>query len=222
MTTGQDLVNWMIARLGKFAYSNDRPQKLSPDTSGESDCSGTVWAAHHACGVNLADIDMSYEMAHSGFLIASGKTWEDFAAVIPRLAPGDIIAMSIRGGYNGGKDYNHVELWTGTGFIGHGGPGKGPTLNNPQALIAMSAFWTIRRHIITPPTPTSESENEMIKILVTGREEQYLLTADGRLLHLQTLPESALSTRIATKTLTLKPTEFRTLQALTNRIRSTK
>ena len=177
----EGLVNWMRARAGQFSYSNDRPAKLTPDTSGKSDCSGTIWADYAAHGINLADIDMSYEMATGGVHVASGTTVAQFRAIAHKLQPGDIVCMALTTGYRAGAEINHVEQSTGPGLLswGHGGyPAMGPNLNNLTAshLLPKATRWTVRRYIIPETTadtsaaaPLTESENDMLIIKSPNR-----------------------------------------------------
>ena len=176
----EGLVNWMRARAGRFSYSNDRPAKLTPDTSGKSDCSGTIWADYAAHGIDLADIDMSYELATGGVHVASGTTVEEFRAITPLLLPGDVICMALTTGYRAGAEINHVEQSTGPGLLswGHGGyPAMGPNLNNLTAshLLPKATRWTVRRYIIPETTAAAsaatsiESENDMLIIKSPNR-----------------------------------------------------
>lgn len=167
-------IAWMEARRGKFAYSNSRPAKLNPDSSGKSDCSGVIFADYTALGYEMADIDMSYELSANGTHIASGNTVAQFRAIMHLLRPGDVIGMARRSGHGGGTAINHVEASAGPGLHswGHGGyPAMGPNLNNLTVsyLLPDAVWWTARRYITTQPTPTEnptiEQEEEPMFII---------------------------------------------------------
>lgn len=181
------VIAWMSARRGKFRYSNNRPQKLNPDASGESDCSGTIYADYTALGYQMADIDMSYELAAGGRHIASGNTVAQFRAIAHLLRPGDVIGMARRSGYGRGSAINHVELSDGPGITswGHGGyPATGPNHNNLTVswLLPDAAWWTVRRYITTQPTetetPTIEQEEEPM-FIVKSPNRPHALVAPG-------------------------------------------
>ena len=164
-TQEQALLAWMKHREGSLAYSNDRPDKLYPDSSGRSDCSGVIWAAYAAIGVRLQAIDMSYEMATAGTPIASGATIAQFRAIAHLLRPGDIVAMALKSGYGSGTRINHVELSTGPGLRswGHGGyPHKyGPVLTDiTDAYTLGDATWRTVRRILTPTPDTKPAESD--------------------------------------------------------------
>ena len=178
-TQEQALLAWMERREASLAYSNDRPDKLYPDSSGKSDCSGVIWAAYAAIGVRLQAVDMSYEMAAAGTPIASGATITQFRAIAHLLRPGDIVAMALKSGYGSGTRINHVEMSTGPLLTswGHGGyPHKyGPVLTDITDAYTLgdATWWTVRRILdLTPdtqPTPTESEPPEMTIIKSPNR-----------------------------------------------------
>ncbi|WP_311777851.1 hypothetical protein [Trueperella abortisuis] len=173
MPTDQDLIAYMAARKGRFSYANTRPAKLYPDRGGFTDCSGIIAAAYRdVAGIDVGD--MSYRQATAGRRVASGRTVQDFRAIMGMLRPGDIVAMSIKTGYRGGEAINHVEMFDrvegGVPYSwGHGGyPPMGPTRQTITAswLLGNAAFWEVRRVLPDQPTtttaatPTTETETE--------------------------------------------------------------
>lgn len=175
MPTGQDLINYMAARRGRFSYANTRPAKLYPDRGGFTDCSGIIAAAYRdVAGIDVGD--MSYRQATAGRHVASGRTVADFRAIMGTLRPGDIVAMSIKTGYRGGQAINHVEMFDrvegGVPYSwGHGGyPPMGPTRQNITAswLLGNAAFWEVRRVLPDQPTTTTTTTNEIEE---EGKEE---------------------------------------------------
>lgn len=172
MPTDQDLIAYMAARRGRFSYANTRPAKLYPDRGGFTDCSGIIAAAYRdVAGIDVGD--MSYRQATAGRHVASGRTVQDFRAIMGTLRTGDIVAMSIKDGYRGGEAINHVEMFDrvegGVPYSwGHGGyPPMGPTRQTITAswLLGNAAFWEVRRVLPDQPTttaatPTTETETE--------------------------------------------------------------
>lgn len=162
MPKGQDLINYMAARKGRFSYANTRPAKLYPDRGGFTDCSGIIAAAYReVAGIDVGD--MSYRQATTGRRVASGRSVQDFRAIMHTLKPGDIVAMSIKTGYRGGEAINHVEMFDrvegGVPYSwGHGGyPPMGPTRQAVTAswLLGNAAFWEVRRVLPDQPTTTT-------------------------------------------------------------------
>lgn len=184
MTTAADLkrsalIAWMEARQGRFRYSNARPQKLNPDSSGETDCSGSIWRDYKDNGIDLADIDMSYELATAGVEVASGSTVAQFVAVKAKLKKADVVAMALKSGYKNGTQINHVELYDRDLYSwGHGGyPAMGPnrTLITKSWLLGDAAFWTVRRVI-----PDTATEAQEITTITNQGVEMFVIFQHGK------------------------------------------
>lgn len=177
----ENLMNWMAARNRAFAYSNDKPGKLSPDSTRYSDCSGTIYSAYAAQGIRIGT--MSYEQAENGRRIAQGTTPTQFAQISGYLRQGDIVAMALRHGIGSGSRINHVEMYAGDGNSwGHGGmPGeaRGPNLHSVYGrwLLQDAAFWVVQRMVEDEPTtnPQDDEENE----LNSEEKRQLAETADS-------------------------------------------
>lgn len=165
-STRENLVGWMAARKGRFRYANTKPGKLDPDSTGYSDCSGTIYAAYKAVA-NTVIGTMSYEQAATGQEIASGTNVTQFKAALSKMLPGDVIAMDLKYSAYTGR-VNHVEMYSGTGSMswGHGGPGYGPTYHDLLVswLIPSAKTWTVRRFI--PVT-----SDEITTVTLTDLEE---------------------------------------------------
>ena len=177
-------IEWMKARQGKFRYSNNRPQKLDPDASGESDCSGTIYADFTSLGYQMADTDMSYELAAGGRHVASGATVAEFRAIAHLLERADVIGMARRSGYGGGTAINHVEMSDGPGIHswGHGGyPAMGPNHNNLTAsyLLPDAAWWTVRRYILPPTHTETDPQKEEPMFIIKSPNRPHALIAPG-------------------------------------------
>ena len=162
MPIEQDLLRWMEARRGRFAYGNSWAGKFTPDTSGYTDCSGVLRTAYLDCyGIDIGK--MSYDIARNGREIASGTTPAGLAdALATKARTGDIIAYAMRSGLHNGTAINHVDM-VATGGLAwdHGGPGTGPRLLNPVTnrwLGPDAARWTIRR-FIQPDKPTEKKKD---------------------------------------------------------------
>ena len=159
----ENLMNWMAERSGAFDYRNDKPGKLSPDSTRYSDCSGTIYSAYASQGIRIGT--MSYEQAENGRRIATGTTPTQFAQISGYLRPGDIVAMALRHGVGSGSRINHVEMYAGDGNSwGHGGmPGeaRGPNLHSIYGrwLLQDAAFWVVQRIVEDEPTPIEEEED---------------------------------------------------------------
>lgn len=181
MGVRENLMNWMAARARAFAYSNDKPGKLNPDSTRYSDCSGTIYSAYAAQGIRIGT--MSYEQANNGRRIASGTTPTQFAQISGYLRQGDIVAMALRHGVGSGSRINHVEMYAGDGRSwGHGGmPGEayGPNLHSIYGrwLLQDAAFWVVQRIVEDDPTtnPQDDEENE----LNSEEKRQLAETADA-------------------------------------------
>ena len=181
MGVRENLVNWMAARHRAFAYSNDKPGKLSPDATRYSDCSGTIYSAYASQGIRIGT--MSYEQAENGRRIAQGTTPTQFAQISGYLRQGDIVAMALRHGVGSGSRINHVEMYAGDGNSwGHGGmPGeaRGPNLHSIYGrwLLQDAAFWVVQRIVEDEPTtnPQEYEENE----LNSEEKRQLAETADS-------------------------------------------
>ena len=177
----ENLMNWMAERSRAFAYRNDKPGKLSPDTTRYSDCSGTIYSAYASQGIRIGT--MSYEQAENGRRIATGTTPTQFAQISGYLRPGDIVAMALRHGVGSGSRINHVEMYAGDGNSwGHGGmPGeaRGPNLHSIYGrwLLQDAAFWVVQRIVEDEPAinPQDDEENE----LNSEEKRQLAETADS-------------------------------------------
>lgn len=167
MGVRENLMNWMAARSRAFAYRNDKPGKLDPDSTRYSDCSGSIYAAYAAQGIRIGT--MSYEQAENGRRIATGTTPTQFAQISGYLRQGDIVAMALRHGVGSGSRINHVEMYAGDGNSwGHGGmPGeaRGPNLHSIYGrwLLQDAAFWVVQRIVEDEPSdnPQDDEENEL-------------------------------------------------------------
>lgn len=153
------LLAWMKSRERKLRYANDRPAKLNPDSSGFSDCSGTIHAAYKTIGITIGD--MSYVQAKQGIEISRGNTVAQFRGIQGSLRAGDIVAMALRAGLGGGTKINHVEMYAGNGYSWGHGSGMGPQYHDVGInwLLGNAAFWTVRRIIGSDLDPQAHNEN---------------------------------------------------------------
>ena len=163
------VVNWMKARIGKFTYGNSKPGKLTPDVTGFSDCSGTIYADYKSIGITLGI--MSYDQANNGTEVGSGTTLAQFKALLPKMKAGDLIAMDLKYSAYTGR-VNHVEMYSGVGSMsyGHGGPGRGPNYHDLLIwwLIPSAVSWTVRRVI-------QDDEAEEVQTIIDERDEYEML-----------------------------------------------
>lgn len=95
--------------LGKFDYSQEYPGRLTPLTSGYTDCSASIYAAYNqAAGILLPTTGTPQIYGGSEIATATAGNLLDTSS----LLPGDIIGYST----NGGEGYVHVVLYTGGGI----------------------------------------------------------------------------------------------------------
>lgn len=137
----QQLAQWMIDHDRRYAYSQG-PGRLSPDTSGYTDCSGCVWYAYQqVCGLEIGTWTGT-QLEH-GRLIAEGSG----DAPIDQLLPGDLCLVAWSG--YGVNAVGHVEMYIGNNQLsGHGGPGSGPYVKeDAAAYLRRPTYWNLRRYV---------------------------------------------------------------------------
>jgi len=138
----QAVIDWGMARLGKYAYTNG-PARTDPERTLATDCSGFVKAAYgYMTGIKLGQI--TSQQYTQGRRISSSKN-VDFAL----LRPGDLIYFKwANPAWQSPKATDHVEMYTGNGnTIGHPGPGKGPRTSTLQPQINNALRIWVQRHI---------------------------------------------------------------------------
>lgn len=137
---GQGVVNWMVAHVGQFAYSQGAG-RLTPLTSGYSDCSALAYFAYRqVTGLNIG----TYTVAQytKGNLVTQGSKTINLAL----LQPGDLIFFDWPN--KGRTTVDHVEIYKGGDeMIGHGGPGKGPTIKSVTSRVSYAEKYFVRRHV---------------------------------------------------------------------------
>ena len=132
---------WMLDHLDAFAYSQGAG-RLSPETSGYTDCSGLCWYVYHIItGVNTGT--WTGDMLNYGEKVAEGKG----GLPLDQMQVGDLVLMMHRS-YN--PTYDHVEMYIGNDQLcGHGGPDPGPDVKEGSASEYMKTqyYWMVRRYI---------------------------------------------------------------------------
>lgn len=146
MATGQDVVNAARSVAGKWRYSNDKNERLDPEQSSATDCSGLVrWAYQKAAGIIVGS--WTGDESSAGWEIARGH----YPSEIPwdQMQPGDLILMtaSYWEQWDFAKYLCHIEIYCGEGrMIGHPS-GYGPKEKDAKAW--MEAYgcitWMVRR-----------------------------------------------------------------------------
>lgn len=155
---GEKALAWMLARQGKYGYTNRDPDRDHPEQTGLTDCSGVIRAAYLATsGINPGKL--SFNQADNGQLVQRGYSW---TARDPQMwEPGDVIAMDLAGGWD---RIEHVEMYAGLidgvpSMIGHGGtPYYGPNvrpLSDPWFTRNIVAWKVVRFGTEQPPTPAT-------------------------------------------------------------------
>lgn len=138
---GAKALQWMQQRINKFAYAQ-APGRLNPDSSGFTDCSGSIYRAYMDTSGTMVGT-WTGDQYFRGYSVIERGRGAMSAAQKALCKPGDIIVMSWGGGY---PHTDHVEMYVDSGHtIGHGGPGKGPHINN-ISMLSGTAWWTVRRH----------------------------------------------------------------------------
>ena len=142
--TGTDAQNKLVefakSCLGKFQYSQGAG-RLSPETSGYTDCSGFVWYCYQkVCGIEIGT--WTGAQAEKGTQIATGSGGNLPEA---KMQLADLVIF----GY--GSNTTHVEMYIGSNqLIGHGS-GQGPKLKaNANAYCAGNYNWNrwqVRRYV---------------------------------------------------------------------------
>ena len=138
---GAKALQWMLARQMKFTY-RQAPGRLNPDSSGFADCSSTIYRAYmDTSGINPGT--WTGDQYFRGSAVIERGRGNMSAAQKALCKPGDVIVMSWGGGY---PHTDHVEMFMDSGHtIGHGGPGRGPHINN-IGMLSGTSWWTVRRH----------------------------------------------------------------------------
>lgn len=158
MASGSDIVALARSKAGQWRYSNDTWERMNPEQSGATDCSGFArWLYLTGAGIDIGT--WTGDESKAGREIARGQ----YPSQIPwdSIQPGDLILMTAK--YPGNYDFNaylcHIEIYCGGGtMIGHPG-GYGPQEKRAQAW--MEAYgcttWMVRRvldgdngHVPTP------------------------------------------------------------------------
>lgn len=133
------VVKWLTDRVGRFIYGQNA-KRLDPDRTGSSDCSGVAWAAYNSIGVNINPGSTRTQVT-KGVRVKSGSgPFRDTSGMFA----GDLVFYAL----GGGTRVTHVEVYMGDGrVIGHGGPGKGPTIKNVSTSFNSCTYHEVRRHL---------------------------------------------------------------------------
>lgn len=133
------LVQWMVDRTGRYAYSQG-PSRLSPETNMYTDCSGLVYS----CYMSVMGKDIGTwtgNQWNQGTKVTEGYGTIDESL----LQPGDLVFFTWPGGSV--SNYDHVEMYKGSGdTIGHGGPMNGPVVKSLATNVAGAYHVMVRRH----------------------------------------------------------------------------
>ena len=142
--TGANVVAWVQARLGKFAYS-EMGDRLHPDQTGHTDCSGLWYCAY----ISVANVDVGTwtgAMAQKGTRVAFSDT-QTIAQAIALVKAGDLLLLAWS---SRNPNYDHVQGFTTDGnsdTLSHGGPGNGPVHVDGSQSMRVAVMWEIRRYV---------------------------------------------------------------------------
>lgn len=136
------LVAWMVAHIDAFAYSQGAG-RLSPLTSGYTDCSGLTWFAYKTItGLEIGTWTGAQQ--NYGTVIQNGVAGQ--SPTEANMVIGDLLFYSWSGP---NSNYDHVDMYTGPNqVLGHGGPGSGPTYKTMNTRAAAAYEWRVRRYIV--------------------------------------------------------------------------
>lgn len=146
-------VDWMLGHKGQFSYSQNSG-RLTPLSSGYTDCSGCVWAAFfYGAGVELKT-STGVLAQYTGTQVDVGElVWEGSSVnEIPwdLLTKGDLVLQSINESWVTGGYGAHIELYTGENQTTIGHPsGMGPTTRSGASVDVFGGRankWVIRRY----------------------------------------------------------------------------
>lgn len=130
--------------IGKFAYYQISPQRLHPDESGITDCSGFCWWLYmKCCNIDIGPGGTSEIYGSgTGWVVASGNGAFDAA---DQVREGDLVVCRW---YSGG---GHIEYCTGGDggweSIGARGPDGHPEPNVGSLSMFGSCAWELRRYV---------------------------------------------------------------------------
>lgn len=145
MATGQDIVNWCAANAGKFPYSQTG-DRLHPETSGITDCSGLAAAAYRiVAGLDIGTYTDN-EINTGSAVFGTDENSVNRAQSL--LQPGDLVFYQWRG-HDGGPYWDHVEVYAGSGQLWSqsGDPLYGPKLVNFADEWGQANLIAARRYI---------------------------------------------------------------------------
>lgn len=144
-TKGAKALQWMMSRIGKFAY-RQAPGRLDPDRTGFGDCSSTVYRAYKDTSGTFVGTWTGDQYFRGRDVMGRGGGAMT-AAQRALLRPGDLIVMAWRSTGSYYPETDHVEMVVDSNrLIGHGGnPYYGPVITSIDRL-AGTRWWTVRRY----------------------------------------------------------------------------
>lgn len=144
-TKGAKALQWMMSRIGKFAY-RQAPGRLDPDRTGFGDCSSTVYRAYKDTSGTFVGTWTGDQYFRGRDVMGRGGGAMT-AAQRAMLRPGDLIVMAWRSTGSYYPETDHVEMVVDSNrLIGHGGnPYYGPVITSIDRL-AGTRWWTVRRY----------------------------------------------------------------------------
>ena len=145
MSKGDELIGVARSKIGQWYYTNDPWERMHPEESGGTDCSGFVRWCYLQFGIDVGT--WTGDESQAGVEVARGH----YPYEIPwdALQPGDLILMTANypDNYNFDEYLCHIELYCGGGtMIGHPG-GYGPQEKWAQAWMESygCCTWMVRR-----------------------------------------------------------------------------
>lgn len=161
MATGQDIADWMRARIGKYYYTQNMELRAKPDQSGGADCSSLAdYAYEQVAGFRIGiNTDAQIKNGTKVFDVDI----ESMVGARALLMPGDAIFFR----WNNppaGAYWSHVEISLGGDTtIGHGGdPFYGPVMKSFAQQWGWASHIAARRYLPLTETTTPEEESPTV------------------------------------------------------------
>lgn len=160
-SVNRQLTNFFKDRLGKYAYTQDY-RRTEPDKFFATDCSGLIWYGYkHLLGIEIG----TWTGAQQNYgKIVFNTSCNDIATAKKLLKESDCIFYDWNGTSRG--MYDHVDYYVGGDVTyGHGGPGKGPTIQSFQSQWNAAHYIIARRYLPDIPVIPSEPSKTTFKTI---------------------------------------------------------
>lgn len=141
------IVKFVRSLENRFKYSQ-APGRMSPETSGYTDCSGLVWFAYHKVAgmeVGTSTQNQLDTARGAGKVIAQGG--ESNPLPVSSMQPADMVIMDLKGITGNWAETDHVELFMDDGSLWGQRGGYGPnrwSVSAETLHTRCNRWWVIR------------------------------------------------------------------------------